>query len=300
MNVSWAELASEKIEDANVLIKGIPFDGAASVGKGACQAPDMIRQLSKALPPITEEGTVLKNFYVKDLGDFEVDLNWERFYEAIENETKAMFETNKFCLFIGGDHSVSIPLEKAFIETNKGKKIGIIHFDSHSDIIDEYEGHKWSHACTQRRALDFGLEDKGLSLVGIRSWEEEELIFLEEHSDINVVTAARIYEEGINALTKNLTERYQDYDAIYLSIDIDVLDPAYAPGTGTPESGGLSTRQMMQIIKSLFKNLPIKAMDIVEVSPLLDTTNNITSWAALKLMYEAFGGIFRKTTGVPK
>ena len=101
-------------------------------------------------------------------------------------------------------------------------------------------------------------------------------------------------------MIKNLTKRYKEYDAIYLSIDIDVLDPAYAPGTGTPESGGLSTRQMMQVIKSLFRELPIKAMDIVEVSPLLDTTNNITSWAALKLLYEAFGGIYRKTVGVSK
>ncbi len=300
MNGFWAELAINEIEEADVIIKGIPFDGAASVGKGSCQAPDMIRLLSKALPPITEEGTILKDFYVKDLGDFEVDLNWERFYEAIEKETKTLLKADKFCLFIGGDHSVSIPLEKAFIESYKDKKIGIIHFDSHSDIIDEYEGHKWSHACTQRRALDFGLEDKGLSLVGIRSWEEEELIFLEKHSEINVVTAAKIYEEGIDALIKNLAKRYKEYDAIYLSIDIDVLDPAYAPGTGTPESGGLSTRQMMQVIKSLFRELPIKAMDIVEVSPLLDTTNNITSWAALKLMYEAFGGIYRKTVGVSK
>lgn len=295
MSVYWAELAANDLEKADVIIKGIPFDGAASVGKGACQAPDQLRQLSKVLPAVSEEGIVFKNsFFVKDEGDFEVDLNWERFYGEIQEETGKLLKHGKFCLFLGGDHSTTIPLELAFLNHYAGKKVGVIHFDSHSDILDEYEGHKWSHACTQRRAIENeNLKDDGLSLIGIRSWESEEIEYLAEHSDIKVIPAAKVYEKGIGYVMEQLKERYQDFDAIYLSIDIDVLDPSCAPGTGTPECGGLTTREMMQMIKFMIKELPIKAMDIVEVSPPLDSSN-ITSWAALKLIYEVFGQLYLK------
>ena len=117
--------------------------------------------------------------------------------------------------------------------------------------------------------------------------------FLSKHPDIKVIRALEVYEKGINHTIDTLLERYQGFDVIYLTLDIDVLDPAYAPGTGTPEGGGLSTREMMQIIKVLFQELPIKAMDIVEVSPPLDSSD-ITSWAALKIMYEVFGQLYLK------
>jgi agmatinase len=292
MSRDWAELATTSIEKADVIIKATPFDGAASVGKGACQAPDRLRQLSRVLPAVTEEGIVLKDFHVKDEGDYEVDLNWERFYQHIEEDAGKLFQTGKFCFFLGGDHSTTIPLEVAFLNHYSGKRVGVIHFDSHSDILDEYEGHKWSHACTQRRALENeNLKDEGLTLVGIRSWETEEITFLAEHKDIKVIKAAQVYEKGIGYVMEQLKERYQSYDAVYLSIDIDVLDPAFAPGTGTPECGGLSTRELMQMVKFMIAQLPIKAMDIVEVSPPLDASD-ITSWAALKVMYEVFGQLY--------
>lgn len=294
MNIAWAELAVDKMEDANVIIKGIPFDNAASVGKGAALAPDNIRKLSKVLPNITETGIVLDNFGVKDEGDFEVDLNWERYFLEIEEGAKDLFQRDKFCIFLGGDHSVTIPLEKAFVEMNQGKKVGVIHFDSHCDILNEYIGSGWAHACTQRRALEYGLKDEGLTFVGVRSWEAEELDFLVKHSDITIISAEEVYELEINAVIDTLVEKYINFDAVYMTIDIDVLDPAYAPGTGTPEGGGLSTREMMKVVKLLVKNLPIKAMDIVEVSPPLDVKNNITSWAALKLIYEVFGALHVK------
>ena len=291
----WAELLTDNLEKADVIIKGIPFDGGASFGKGASQAPDRIRYLSRVLPPVSEEGIIFKDkFFVKDEGDFDVDLNWKRYYKHIEEVVGKMLNQGKFCLFLGGDHSVTIPLEISFLNYNKGKKTGIIHFDSHCDIFDEFEGHKWSHACTQRRALENeNLEENGLTLIGIRAWEDLELEYLSEHQDIEVITAADIYEKGINYVKEKLEEKYSGFDAIYLTLDIDVLDPAYAPGTGTPECGGLSTREMMQLVKYMIKDLQIKAMDIVEVSPPLDSSD-ITSWAALKIIYEVFGQLYLK------
>lgn len=290
----WGELATNDFKKADVLLKAIPWDCAASAGKGAKEAPDTIRQLSKVLPPATESGIVLENFFILDEGDFDTDLNWERYFNRIREDCREMFRSGKFCFFLGGDHSVTIPIEEAFLDVHQGKKVGIIHFDSHSDILMDYYGHKWSHACTQRRALEHeNMTDAGLALIGIRSWEAEELEFLSKHPEIKVITALEIYENGIQNAIKILLERYHKFDAIYLTLDIDVLDPAYAPGTGTPEGGGLSTREMMQFIKILIKELPIKAMDIVEVSPPLDSSN-ITSWAALKIMYEVFGQLYLK------
>ncbi len=293
-NKAWAELNISDINKADVLIKAVPWDSAASAGKGASQAPDRIRQLSKILPAFTENGTELKDFFVFDDGDFEVDLNWERYWKTIRSGASEMIGVGKFCLFLGGDHSVTIPLEEAFLDVHFGKKVGIIHFDSHSDILDEYCGHKWSHACTQRRALEHpAIDDDGLSLVGIRSWEGEELEYLAVHPDIKVVTAEKLWTEGITDTIEALINKYEDFEAVYVTIDIDVLDPAFAPGTGTPEAGGLSSRELMQIIKQLISRLPVKAMDIVEVSPPLDSSD-ITSWAALKLIYEVFGQVLIK------
>ena len=91
-----------------------------------------------------------------------------------------------------------------------------------------------------------------------------------------------------------MKEKYSDYDAVYFTLDIDVLDPAFAPGTGTPEAGGLTSRELIEITKFLLSELPITAMDVVEVSPPLDSENSITSWAALKIIYEVFGQLFAK------
>jgi agmatinase len=295
-NNPWAELATDDIDLASVLVKGVPFDGAASVGKGAYMAPYTIRSLSKFLPPITEEGVLLKDFYLKDYGDFEIDVIWERFFQTVEAGATDLIMTGKFCIFLGGDHSVGIPLENAFLNMYAGKKLGVIHFDSHSDILNEYESMRWSHACTQRRALENGnLKDEGLTLVGIRSWEAEELEFLASHPDITTISAIDIYENGVRSVIDRILAHYEGYDAVYLTLDIDVLDPCYAPGTGTPECGGLSTRELLQIIKSLVRQLPVKAMDIVEVSPPLDSPNNITSWAALKVIYEVLGQLYLKS-----
>ena len=290
----WGELNCENIKNAQVNIMGIPFDGAVSCGKGSALAPEKIRSLSKYLPAFTEEGNPLKGLNVYDDGDVPITLNWPEYYATVEKEAKKLFESGNFCLFIGGDHSVSIPLTRAYGEHFKGKKIGIIHFDSHPDLCDEYDGSKWSHACPFRRAVQDVIEPKDLAQVGIRSYEEEEVAFYGANPELLLIKAYDVFNEGWQAVCEKLKNKFKEYDVLYISLDIDVLDPAFAPGTGTPEAGGLSTRELMEIIKFLIANLPVAAMDIVEVSPPLDTPNQITSWAALKVIYEVFGKILKK------
>ena len=122
---------------------------------------------------------------------------------------------------------------------------------------------------------------------------EDELEFLAKHPEIRVITAREIYQHGLEKAFRAIGERYRDCGAIYLTIDIDVLDPAFAPGTGTPEGGGLSTRELMEFVREILVHLPVQAVDVVEISPPLDPSN-ITSWAALKVIYEILGEIKRR------
>ena len=130
--------------------------------------------------------------------------------------------------------------------------------------------------------------------MGGNSYEYEEVEFYEQHPETMVIKAYDIFREGYEAAVEKLVEKFKEYEAVYITLDIDVLDPAYAPGTGTPEAGGLSSRELMYMINRLMEELPVKAMDIVEVSPSLDTPNQITSWAAVKIMYEVFAQLNKR------
>lgn len=290
----WGEIYTDQLENADIAILGVPFDSAVSNKKGAAEAPDRIRELSRILPAVTEEGLLLKNLKVYDHENVEITLDWEKYFKKVEETAIELIGSGKFCIFIGGDHAVTIPLEAAFTKVHKGEKIGIIHFDSHPDIIDTYDGHPWSHACTQRRALELdAMKPEGLTFIGLRSFMEEELEYFEKHPEIKIINAREVYRKGIDYVLETVKEKYKDYTKIYITLDIDVLDPAFAPGTGTPEAGGLSTRELMELVREMVLTLPVEVVDIVEVSPPLDTSD-ITSWAALKVIYEVFGAVYRK------
>jgi agmatinase len=217
------------------------------------------------------------------------DLNWERYFATVEAQA-AQVLSHPFALFLGGDHSVTIPLVSAFSRTVSGQ-FGVIHFDAHPDLADEYDGHRWSHACTERRVLELSnIEPRHLAFVGLRSWMNGELEFLDTHPEIGVHTARDVHRRGIGAVADDIVVQLQDIDAVYFTLDIDGLDPAYAPGTGTPEAGGLSTRELLELLRVVFARLPLRALDIVEVAPPLDNAD-VTSFAAAKVIYEVFGWV---------
>lgn len=291
---AWREIATENADTADVNIMGITFDGAASVGKGAAMGPEQIRKCTEVLPPVNQTGDFFRELKVYDAGDVEFSLDWQKYYADVEEKAAELLETGKFCIFLGGDHSVTIPLSKAVRKVHPDKKIGFIHFDSHPDLCDEYEGSKWSHACPLRRVVEDVIAPGDLAQVGIRSYEYEEIEFFAEHPELTVIKAYDIFQDGYKAAADKLVQKFADYDFVYITLDIDVLDPAFAPGTGTPEAGGLSSRELMYIINELMNRTPVKAMDIVEVSPPLDTENQITSWAAAKIIYEVFADLSRR------
>ena len=290
----FREIGTDNINEADVAVLGITFDGAASVGKGAALGPYEIRKCTEVLPPVNMIGDFFDDIRVYDAGDVEFSLDWEKYYRKVEEEALKLLKTDKFCIFLGGDHSVTIPLGKAVRKAFPDRKIGVVHFDSHPDLCEEYEGSRWSHACPLKRVLEDTIEPCDLAQVGIRSYEYEEKLLYKAHPEIKVITAYDIFRNGYEATAAELVDKFREYDYIYISLDIDVLDPAFAPGTGTPEAGGLSSRELMYIINELMEKTSVGAMDIVEVSPALDTENNITSWAAAKIIYETFAHIERK------
>ena len=284
----FRDLIVDNIEESKVLFIGLPYDKSCSVGKGARFTPNNLRNLSSYLPPFTMDGKSIEQCKIYDYGDINTCKNY---HDVVYEKLNGIYDYGKLPIFIGGDHSVSIPTQKLFLEfcNNKGYEPVIIHLDAHPDICDFYDDSYYSHACTIKRAIDNGYNTEHINLIGIRGFEKQEVEYFNNHPEIKVFTANYINEKGFNDIISYLIEKYSDKKyLIYLSYDIDINDPSFAPGTGTPEAFGINSYKLLKFIIDLFKNLNIGAMDLVEISPELDN-NNITSWLGLKTLYEIFG-----------
>lgn len=273
----WRELNAESFDSAEICLFGIAADEHCSVGKGTASAPSVMRECSAFLPPYTVGGKKIPPILC-DMGDVE---GYD--YAEVEKRMERALG-KKLTVMLGGDHSVSILSQKAFRKL-VGGRLGIVHIDAHADICDVYDGTEFSHACVLRRALDNGFREEDITLVGIRSYEGQEAEFLSS-SRVKVYGAS----EFSASVAEEIIEKYRDFDGIYVSFDIDAVDPAYAPGTGTPEAFGLHSAEVLKLLTALFGNLPVKMFDLVEVSPPLDV-NNVTSWLALKYLLEIFGTV---------
>ena len=280
-------------KQADVAVLGLPFDGAASYRKGAAEAPDRIRSISHHIAPTTEDGASLEHLKVLDLGDLSpAGLSQETYFESVEEKATELFDCT-FPTFIGGDHSVSIPLLRAAAK-KWGSGLGVIHLDAHLDLCFELEGNRLSHGCTHRWIFEGGLLPfEQVWFVGIRSFETQETEFLKAQP-VKLIKAAEIYEKGLPSAAARVVKSLQHCDAVYLTIDIDFLDPAYAPGTGTPKPGGFSTRELFAFLKH-FAALPVIGLDLVEVAPPLDHAD-ITSFAAQRAITESWGYYLRSSS----
>ena len=281
----WSGLASQD-HGAEVGVLGIPFDGAAQHRLGAAQAPAKLRELTLQLAPSAEEGEPLR-VRVRDYGDVPSDLAWPRDLPMVEERAVEALQ-HPLALFLGGDHSVTIPLMRAFDRVVDGP-FGILHFDAHFDLWDTYDGNPWSHACSERRALELaGSDPWRMVFVGVRCFCPEDRESMAAYPGMTYHTARQCYLRGIEAIAKEVVARLRGVPAVYVTLDIDGLDPAYAPGTGTPEGGGPSTRDLLELMRIVTQELPVRAMDVVEISPPLDQSD-ATSFAALKVIYEVWG-----------
>jgi len=284
----WAGLNRPMIsmENTDVVVFGVPYDGGVSFRVGAKDAPQGVREITYFIHPITERWESFADLKVLDLGDIN-NKNREEIFKQAEEIAYRTIQTNKFLTMLGGDHSTTIPILEG-INRALEVPLGIIHLDAHFDLCDEIDGNYLSHGATERRALElkniFSIEN--IFFVGVRSIEFQELSFI-ENKNTNILKAMDIRNEGVAESLKRIKEKMKKFSKIYISIDIDVLDPAYAPGTGTPQFGGLNSRELLDLLYGIF-DLPIIGFDLVEVAPSLDDSK-IALFAARKIIMECWG-----------
>lgn len=291
-NLWGGMFTGEDYKNAHVAVFGIAYDENVSYRKGAKDGPAAIRQTMAPIPPTTEYFEDISLLRVADLGDIEGG-NCEEVFDQARRLTAELVKAGEFFTMIGGDHSVTIPVLQG-IDRAVNESFGIIHIDAHFDLCDTLEGSKVSHGCTERRATE--LEHVGGSenifFIGIRSAELDEMEFM-RHNKVNVIHAAEFDRIGVEATVEAVKKSLGHLNKIYITVDIDCLDPAYAAGTGTPKFGGLTSRQLLNLLRGLFEALPVIGFDVVEVAPSLDASL-ASVYAGQRVITECWGHYYRK------
>jgi agmatinase len=281
----------------DVAILGVPYDGGASYRSGTRLGPREIRNQSSLIRPYGyfQKVAPFEVLNVADAGDVDVPpVGIEKAYEAIEREVGRVVDAGAIPIAVGGDHSVSLPLLRA-VAKRRGP-LNLVQFDAHIDTWDDYFGGKYFHGSPFRRAIEEKLVEPGRFVqVGIRGpmYGEEDFEFHREHRitliDIEQVKASGGIDRTVDEMRRTLT------GPLYITFDIDSIDPAFAPGTGTPEVGGLTSHEAQRLLRGM-AGLDVVACDIVEVAPSFDGPGHITSLLAANLIFEMLCLIARRRT----
>ena len=259
-----------------IRLQGILFDGKSSYMRGPALAPPLIRDAYKSDSAnyYTESGIELRPNVFNDLGDFTIDD-----YFNIEKITAKNIDSKQPLITLGGDHSITYPILKAV--NDQYGPVNILHIDAHSDLYDEFEGDKYSHACPFARIMEEELANRVVQ-VGVRTLSTHQ----KEQAEKFGVEILGMKDYDIDSIPKI-------NEPIYLSLDIDALDPAFAPGVSHHEPGGFSTRQLLQIIQKI--EAPIIGADIVEYNPKRDI-NGVTAMVCAKFLKEIAAKIIENKT----
>ena len=260
-------------EEANVILFGAPFDGTTSFRPGTRFAPISIRPDSYGLETYSPYLDLdLEDYKLSDIGD--VDLPFGNTVQALtllKETATTILKAGKKPLMIGGEHLVSLPIIEALVQ--KYPDLHILHFDAHTDLREDYLGEPLSHASVIRRAWDL-LGDGRIFQFGIRSGLKSEFEWAKSHTSLQ-----RFNTNGLLETIAALKGK-----PVYLTIDLDVLDPSIFPGTGTPEPGGITMKELLDALIAL-KELPLVGADIVELSPHYDTSG-VSTAVACKVIRE--------------
>jgi agmatinase len=277
---------TDQVDRADIAVVGAPFDTGVSYRPGARFGPAHIRQSSRLLRPYNPalSRAPFEAAQVADAGDmvinpFDIDVA----VAQIQEQAAALTSMGTRLVTLGGDHTVALPLLRDLHQRHG--EIAVLHFDAHLDTWDTYFGAPITHGTPFRRASEEGLLDpSGCLHVGIRGSLYEDLDLTEDaRLGFQHLTARRFAYEQLDTLVNLMLERLGDRP-VYVSVDIDVLDPAHAPGTGTPEAGGLSSRELLELLRALDGRNVVGA-DVVEVAPAYDHAE-ITGVAASHVAYE--------------
>jgi agmatinase len=276
----------EDLDRCDIAVVGMPFDSGTSFRPGARFGPEAIRAASRLLRTYNPALDVspFEACQVVDGGDLAISpFDIEAAVVQMESGLNGLLETSGRVVTLGGDHTIALPILRAL--HRRSGPIAVVHFDAHLDTWDTYFGAPFTHGTPFRRASEEGLLSKGNCIhLGIRGPLYERLD-LSDDSELGfvVVPAREMGEAHHDQILEDLHARVGDRP-VYVSVDVDVLDPGFAPGTGTPEPGGLSSRELLALLRGL-RGLPIVGADVVEVAPAYDHAQ-ITAFAAAHVVYE--------------
>jgi agmatinase len=279
--------------DTQFVIIGIPWDYLTSIkGPNSSIAPQKIRDITENLALTTELGSKIPEFKAVDLGDVKieaqnVDKNLKEIMKYVNNIYKQ--NENVVIIMMGGDHFCTFPVAKAVGDNRNNKKdFGVLIFDSHLDLYEEWDKGVYSHATVSHRIYDLEyISNKNLLIVGSRDIDIPELEIAKAEEIIHF-DAHLLVEIGLKQYTENIIDFFKSSKIkdLYISIDIDTLDPSIAPATGFAIPGGFTYRELWQILKEITNHFNVVGFDVVEVAPNLDLPNNLTSNLAAKLIIE--------------
>ncbi|ANZ38902.1 agmatinase [Lentzea guizhouensis] len=276
----------DQVAHADVAVVGIPFDTGVSYRPGARFAPSAVREASRLLRPYHPglDVSPFERVQVADGGDVAVNpFHIGEAIETIEGAASELQAGGTRLVTIGGDHTIALPLLRAVSRIHG--PVALLHFDAHLDTWDTYFGEPYTHGTPFRRAVEEGILDtEAISHVGTRGplYGKKDLED-DRRLGFGIVTSSDVLRRGVDETVDALRQRIGSRP-VYVSIDIDVLDPAHAPGTGTPEAGGMTSRELLEILRGL-RGLNLVGADVVEVAPAYDHAD-ITSVAASHVAYD--------------
>ncbi len=292
----------ETFADADVVIVGAPFDGGTSYRSGARFGPSALRaacylEHDGSRPSLAMRVDGLRDLRVYDAGDVEMfSGDAERSCAALERVVQAVADSGAMPLVLGGDHTVTWPNVTGVARARGWGRVSVIHFDAHADTGDISFGSLIGHGQPMRRLIESGAArgDRFLQM-GLRGyWPPPDVLAWMAEQGMRSYEMTEIVERGLaECLTEALSIALDDCDGVFLSVDIDVCDPGHAPGTGTPEPGGLSARQLLDAVRRICYEVPIVGMDVVEVAPPFDHAD-ITALLGNRVVLEALSAIARR------
>ena len=276
----------EDVDQYDVAVVGVPFDSGVTYRPGARFGPSAIRQASRLLRPYNPalDAMPFQDAQVVDAGDIACNpFDITEALDQIQSGIASLIRDGRPFVVLGGDHTVALPSLRAVRQAHG--PVALVHFDAHLDTWDTYFGAPCTHGTPFRRASEEGLVVKGRSAhVGIRgSLYDRRDLLEDEELGFTVVHCRDIERLGADGVLDRVLDRVGD-TPVYVSIDIDVLDPAFAPATGTPEAGGMTSRELLAVLRGM-SALSIVGADVVEVSPTYDHAE-ITAVAAANIAYE--------------
>lgn len=263
-------------EKAGLIVLGVPYDGTSTYRSGSRFGPQAIREASLNIETYSvRSGSDVEDLKICDIGDLHIAEDLSKTLERLTLITSDVLDAKKFPVTIGGEHSITLGAIRAF------EKVAVLDFDAHMDLRDEYLGSRLSHTTFMRRlAEEIGSER--IVQVGIRAICKDDLKFA-KGSGLRYITAHEIHQYGSRKIAKKLQEILNPYKRVYLTLDMDVLDPAFAPAVANPEPDGISTTTLLDILQEVCDKRLI-GFDVVEVTPHYDS--GTTAVQAAKIIFE--------------